>query len=77
MLLYVMMGWCIIVAITPLLQKLAFEGFVLLFAGGVAYTVGIIFYKMKHVRYMHSVWHLFVLLGSIFQFFSIYFYVIH
>lgn len=77
MLLYVMMGWCIVVAITPLLQKLAFEGFVLLFAGGVAYTVGIIFYKMKHVRYMHSVWHLFVLLGSIFQFFSIYFYVIN
>jgi len=76
MMLYVVMGWCIVVAITPLLKNLAMPGFALLLLGGVAYTVGILFYKMKGVKYMHSVWHLFVLGGSVLQFFSIYFYVL-
>ena len=51
-------------------------GLILLLAGGVCYTVGILFYKMKKVRYMHSIWHLFVLAGSILHYFSVYFYVL-
>ncbi len=76
MLLYVGMGWCIILAAGDLLKNLAPAGFALLLTGGVFYTVGIIFYAMKKVKYMHSIWHLFVLAGSVFQYFSVYFYVL-
>ena len=76
MLLYVGMGWCIVIASGNLVASLERNGLILLFAGGVFYTVGIIFYALKKVRYMHSVWHLFVLAGSIFQYFSIYLYVL-
>lgn len=72
--LYVIMGWLIVTSIKPILA-MDFRAIVLLVAGGIFYTVGIIFYKMKHIRYFHFVWHIFVLLGSIAQFFSIYFYV--
>jgi len=76
MILYVLMGWCIVVAVVPLLQNLPMPGFGLLLAGGVVYTAGILFYKMKRKKYMHSVWHAFVLGGSVLQFFSIYFFVL-
>ena len=76
MLLYVGMGWCIVIASGTLVASLARAGLALLFAGGVFYTVGIIFYAMKKVRYMHSIWHFFVLAGSIFHYFSVYLYVL-
>ncbi len=76
MLLYVAMGWCIIAAFGTLVENLALPGIVLLLMGGVVYTLGIVFYKMKGKKYMHSVWHLFVLCGSILQFLSIYLYVL-
>ena len=76
MLLYVGMGWCILFASSSLIASLERGGLVLLFTGGVLYTVGIIFYAMKKIPYMHSIWHLFVLAGSVFHYFSVYLYVL-
>jgi len=74
---YIAMGWCIIAAIVPLINSLGYMGSFFLIAGGVVYTLGCIFYAIgKKKRYMHSVFHIFVLAGSILQFFSIFFYVI-
>lgn len=73
---YVIMGWCILIALKPIIAALGFWGMFFVLAGGIFYTVGIIFYKKKNIRYMHSVWHVFVLAGSIFQFFSVYFWVL-
>lgn len=77
MICYIGLGWCIIFAIKPLLDNLEMMGFILLLMGGISYTIGAIFYGFgSKVKYIHSVWHLFVLLGSILHFFSILFYVI-
>jgi len=73
---YVLMGWGIVLSIKPLAENLAPGGLWLLVAGGIVYTVGIIFYVMKKYRYMHSVWHLFVLAGSILHYLSILLYVL-
>jgi hemolysin III len=62
---YVLMGWLIVFAIAPLRQALPAPGITLLAAGGIVYTVGIIFFAMsKRVAYTHGIWHLFVLAGS-------------
>lgn len=74
--LYVGMGWTAIFAIKDIAAALPKNGFILLLAGGIAYTVGIVFYVMKKVKYMHAVWHLFVLLGSILHYFCIVVYVL-
>lgn len=77
MILYIALGWCIILAIYPLLQNMQLAGFWWLLAGGLCYTVGAVFYGFgKKVKYIHSIWHLFVLFGSILQFVSILFYVV-
>lgn len=77
MVLYIALGWCILIAIVPLFQYLDPAGFWWLLAGGISYTVGAIFFGFgRKVRYIHSIWHLFVLFGSICQFVSILFYVI-
>lgn len=77
MFLYLALGWCVIIAIVPLVQYLEMAGLWWLLAGGISYTVGAIFFAFGHkVRYIHSVWHIFVLLGSVLQFISILFYVI-
>lgn len=73
---YVAMGWVVVLAIRPLLQSLAMGGVILLALGGVLYTGGIVFYAQKRVHYMHSVWHLFVLAGSVCHYLSIVLYVI-
>ena len=74
--LYVGMGFLIIVAIKPLVATLTPDGLRLLIAGGLAYILGLIFYGWHRMPYHHAVWHLFVLAGSTFHFFSILFYVI-
>ena len=61
---YVAMGWVIVVAIQPMLERVATGGLLLLAGGGLAYMVGIAFYKWRSLRYHHAVWHGFVLLGS-------------
>lgn len=68
---YVLMGWGIVLSIKPLAQNIALPGLVLLIAGGLVYTVGVVFYVLKKYRYMHSIWHLFVLAGSVCHYFSI------
>ena len=69
--LYVMMGWVILIAIVPLYKAMSFNGFVLLMAGGLSYTAGTIFFIRDHVKYNHSVWHIFVIGGSLLHFFSV------
>ena len=68
--LYALMGWLVVVAMKAIIATLPPLGLGLLTAGGVAYTAGIVFYKSQG-KYMHFVWHLFVLAGSVLQFFCI------
>lgn len=68
---YILMGWVIIIAAKPMLQTLPSASLVYLLIGGVLYTVGIIFYALKKVKWFHSVWHLFTVAGSIFHYFSV------
>ncbi|MDR2013382.1 MAG: hemolysin III family protein [Rhodanobacter sp.] len=74
--LYIGMGWCGIVAIQPLVRTIAAPGLWLLIGGGAVYTLGVVFYKMKSLRYHHAIWHLFVFVGGALQYFSILHYVI-
>lgn len=74
--LYLLMGWCIIWFLPQLIANLPVPGMWLLLAGGICYSVGCIFYVLKKVRYMHSVFHLWVLAGSILQFLSVVLYVL-
>lgn len=77
MICYIGMGWCIVLAPKALMTALPVPGLVLLFAGGIVYTIGAVLYGVgKKHRYMHSVFHLFVLAGSILQLFCILFYVL-
>lgn len=69
--LYVMMGWVILIAIKPLYEAISFTGFLFLIGGGVSYTLGTIFFLRDQVKYNHSVWHLFVLGGSVLHFFAV------
>ena len=68
---YIIMGWAIVFTIKPIIQRVPPMGVFLLVLGGVIYTVGVIFYVLKKYRYMHSVWHLFVLGGSVCHYLSI------
>ena len=68
---YVATGWVIIFAIKPLMAKIPFISGLFLIIGGAFYTLGIIFYAIKKVKYFHSVWHLFTIGGSVFHYFSI------
>ena len=77
MICYLVMGLAIIGAIKQIYNNLDFNGVLLLVLGGIIYTIGAVLYGVgKKVKYMHSVWHLFVLAGTILQFFSIYLYVL-
>lgn len=69
-LIYIVMGWMCLFFFKPIYEQLGRNGFMLLLFGGVAFTVGTVFYSLK-IKYMHTVWHFFVLLGSSFLFFSI------
>lgn len=75
-LIYLGMGWMVVVSMQPLLANLDPVGVWLLVAGGLAYTVGTVFYVMKRVPYMHAVWHVFVLAGSVCHFLAVLIYVI-
>lgn len=74
---YLAMGWCIIFFIKPTIQCLGTGGTVFLITGGLSYTIGAVLYGIgKRKRYAHSIFHLFVLAGSILHFFMILFYVL-
>ena len=77
MICYIGMGWCIVMAAKVTVEALALPGLLLLLAGGIAYTVGAVLYGLgKKHRYMHAVFHLFVLAGSVLQFLCIFLYVL-
>ncbi|MEA1983132.1 MAG: hemolysin III family protein [Campylobacterota bacterium] len=76
LILYIVMGWLIVIAMGPLREVLADTGFYLLVAGGLAYTLGVYFYIHDSKPYYHAVWHLFVLAGSLFHYFMTLLYVI-
>jgi hemolysin III len=73
---YVAMGWMIVIAARPLLLRVSGLGIALLVAGGLAYTIGVIFYAAPRLRYSHFVWHLFVLAGSTCHFFAVLWYAV-
>ena len=79
---YIVMGWVVIIAIPEIIEFFstnnAMPGFYLLLAGGISYTLGVIFYALqkKNLRYFHTIWHLFVLGGSICHFLSVTLFVI-
>lgn len=70
---YILMGWVVIFAIKPLLSAMPKMSLIFLFLGGAFYTVGVIFYAIKKIKYFHSIWHLFTIAGSVFHYFSIFF----
>jgi hemolysin III len=74
--LYIGMGWVGIVAIRPLMAALPAAGIALVFGGGVSYTLGVIFYVWRSLRFHHAVWHVFVIGGSVLQFLSVWWYVL-
>ena len=74
---YAVMGWIVLVAVKPLLAALGTAGFTWLAAGGVLYTVGIIFFALEdRLRHSHGIWHLFVIAGSLLHFVAIMHYVL-
>lgn len=73
---YIASGWFIVIAIIPLAHALNVTGTLFLILGGLMYMIGIIFYKMKNRKYMHSIWHLFVLAGAVLHYFCVLFYVV-
>lgn len=77
MICYLAMGWAIIFAFKPLMRAVPGKGIELLVAGGISYTIGAVIYGIgSKVKYMHSIWHFFVLGGSILHFLCIYMYVL-
>ncbi len=74
MVLYLVAGWTIAIASVPFYKAVGLGGFTFLLLGGLLYTIGVIFYKLRQIRYMHIVWHLFVLGGSVMHYFMIYLY---
>jgi len=69
--LYVLMGWMFAFVAGPMVKNLPEISVILLFAGGVCYSIGVIFYMWRNLKFGHGIWHLFVLGGSILHFFSV------
>jgi hemolysin III len=69
--LYIVMGWLIVIAIKPMYLSMTFSGFLFLVSGGLLYTVGALFYSKDKIVFNHGIWHLFVMGGSICHFFSV------
>lgn len=74
--LYLIMGWLVVFVIKPLIASLATGGLILLAAGGVAYSLGVIFFLSERIPYNHAIWHVFVFAGTVLQFLAVLLYVI-
>lgn len=74
--LYVLMGWLIILDLNNLFQLISTEARLLLIASGFSYTLGVVFYYFDRIKYFHSIWHIFVLLGSTFHYLLVLLYII-
>ena len=70
---YLAMGWMFLMAIGPIVKNLPASSIALLFIGGGCYSLGVIFYAWRNLKYGHGIWHLFVLAGSIMHFFSVFY----
>lgn len=75
-LVYLFQGWLIVFAAKPLIAAIGWHGGAWLGAGGLAYTLGIVFFALDRIRYFHAAWHIFVLAGSVAHYFAILFYVV-
>jgi hemolysin III len=75
-LVYLLQGWLIVIAFRPLVQAIGWHAIAWLGAGGLAYTLGILFFAFDRIPYFHAAWHIFVLAGSIAHYFAILFYVL-
>ena len=75
-LMYVFMGWIIVFALEPLIHNLSSDGLFWLVAGGIAYTLGAVLYSIQKIKFNHAIFHVFVLIGSVCHFISVYFYVL-
>lgn len=73
--LYLIMGWLAIFTAKPLYEAIGKKGVSWLLAGGITYSLGTIFYSLKNIKFMHVIWHLFVTMGSVCMWISIYFFV--
>ncbi len=73
---YLVMGWLAVLLMDDMQRYLSKDALQLLIAGGLAYTIGTLFYALKKVRYTHAIWHIFVLLGAGLHFLAIYWYVL-
>jgi hemolysin III len=70
--LYLAMGWLVLIAAVPLVERVPSAGLTLLVAGGVAYTAGVVFFMLdSRVRYAHAIWHLFVAAGTTLHYFAV------
>lgn len=69
--LYLAMGWMFVVAVGPMMRNLPQTSIIFLFLGGIFYSVGVVFYMWRTLKYGHGIWHLFVLAGSIMHFFAV------
>lgn len=72
LLMYILMGWIAVIAIKPMVQSVPVGFLIWLLAGGVAYTLGTVFYAVKKIPYHHAIWHIFVLAGSVLHFIGIF-----
>jgi len=70
---YILMGWAIIAGFIPLIRSIPVISIIFLFAGGAAYTLGVIWYRMKNLVMGHITWHVFVIIGTVCHWFSIWF----
>jgi hemolysin III len=68
---YVLMGWMFLIAVVPMVQNLPRASVVFLFVGAGCYSLGVVFYAWRNLKYGHGIWHLFVLAGSMMHFFSV------
>ena len=69
---YIAMGWMALIAIKPLLS-LPSESFIWIIIGGITYSIGVVFYKWEQIPFNHTIWHLFVLAGSVSHFIAMFY----
>ena len=69
--LYLAMGWMFVVAVGPMIRNLPLVSMIFLLSGGIFYSIGVVFYMWRNLKYGHGIWHLFVLAGSIMHFFAV------
>jgi len=70
---YVLMGWAIIAGFIPLMRSVPMQSIIMLIAGGIAYTMGIIWYRKKEIKFTHTIWHGFVIAGAVCHWFAVWY----